>query len=176
MSNFPIAIMVKLTYTIIEVIDVAEFCLACLNKINKTNDSSKKYFISKDLDLCEECGEWKNVIIMERKGYYLFRFRFIMLPFKIVGKMFYILWRVFILPYSILRYKKWEIKTDKQYKSILCCRKNDSSIKDEKYSLVCRGIRCHRFFGEKGSKGNLRKKRGRGSAKHCFMKKEKGGE
>ena len=50
---------------------MAEFCLECWNKINETNDSESKYVISKDLDLCEECGEWKNVIVAERKNYYL---------------------------------------------------------------------------------------------------------
>lgn len=49
---------------------MAEFCLDCWNKINEANDSKRKYIISKDLDLCEECGEWKNVIIAERRGYY----------------------------------------------------------------------------------------------------------
>ena len=49
---------------------MAEFCLGCWNKINGTNDDKRKYIISKDLDLCEECGEWKNVIVAERRSYY----------------------------------------------------------------------------------------------------------
>ena len=49
---------------------VAEFCLECWNKINDTNDDEKMYILSKDLDLCEECGEYKRVILAERKGYF----------------------------------------------------------------------------------------------------------
>lgn len=55
---------------------VAEFCLECWNKINDTNDDEKKYIISKYLDLCEECGEWKRVIVAERKGYFKRRLKF----------------------------------------------------------------------------------------------------
>ena len=42
---------------------MAEFCLECYNKIMGTNDPTNKYVISKDLDLCEGCGEYKHVII-----------------------------------------------------------------------------------------------------------------
>ena len=88
MSNFPIEIMVKLTYNIIEVIFMAEFCLDCWNKINESNDSEKKYIISKDLDLCEGCGEWKPVIIMERRAYYAHKLRYVILPLKIICMVF----------------------------------------------------------------------------------------
>ena len=50
---------------------MAEFCLDCWNRINGTNDSPEKYIISKDLDLCEGCGEWKPVIEGFRNGYYI---------------------------------------------------------------------------------------------------------
>lgn len=60
---------------------MAEFCLECLNKINETNDKASKYIISKDLDLCEGCGQWKNVVVMERKYYYLYKFRFFVFPY-----------------------------------------------------------------------------------------------
>ena len=45
------------------VIAMAEFCLDCWNKIMGSNDSSRKYMLSEDLDLCEECGEMKPVIV-----------------------------------------------------------------------------------------------------------------
>ena len=47
---------------------MAEFCLDCWNEINGTKHSKRKYVMSKELDLCEECGEWKQVIICYRKG------------------------------------------------------------------------------------------------------------
>ena len=54
-----------------EVIVMAEFCLDCLNKLNERNDPAWRYVISRDLDLCEECGEWKHVVVCERKGLFL---------------------------------------------------------------------------------------------------------
>ena len=45
---------------------MAEFCLECLNKLNKTNDSKWRYVLSREKDLCEECGEYKRVVIVER--------------------------------------------------------------------------------------------------------------
>ena len=45
---------------------MAEFCLECWNKMNGTKHSKRKYVLSKDLDLCEGCGELKHVIIKKR--------------------------------------------------------------------------------------------------------------
>lgn len=46
---------------------MAEFCLDCWNKLNETKDSRWRYVISWERDLCEECGEYKRVIIVERR-------------------------------------------------------------------------------------------------------------
>ena len=43
---------------------MAEFCLDCWNKMNGTRHSKRKYVLSKDLDFCEGCGEFKHVVIM----------------------------------------------------------------------------------------------------------------
>ena len=48
---------------------MSELCLECLNKLMGTNDPAKKYIISRELDLCEECGEWKPVVITIKKRY-----------------------------------------------------------------------------------------------------------
>ena len=45
---------------------MAEFCLDCWNKINETHDSKWRYAFSRDKDLCEECGRYKRVIVVER--------------------------------------------------------------------------------------------------------------
>ena len=50
---------------------MAEFCLECWNKIMETDDPPKKYLISRELDLCEECGQWKPVIIRIKWRYIL---------------------------------------------------------------------------------------------------------
>lgn len=45
---------------------MAEFCLDCWNEINETQDSKWRYLLSIRKELCEECGEFKRVIITER--------------------------------------------------------------------------------------------------------------
>lgn len=85
---------------------MAEFCLKCWNKINGTNYSKRKYIISKEVCLCEECQELTNVIVVERKFYYLYKCRFIIFPFKIIYKILWFIWRIFILPYLIYKYIK----------------------------------------------------------------------
>lgn len=46
---------------------MAEFCLECLNQINDTNDSRWRYVMSWEKDICEECGQYKHVVIIERR-------------------------------------------------------------------------------------------------------------
>jgi len=70
---------------------MAEFCLECWNKINETDGPEIKYIISKDLDLCEGCGRQTNVIVTERKDRYLHKPWFIMLSFKIIYNVLFIL-------------------------------------------------------------------------------------
>lgn len=82
---------------------MAEFCFKCFNKIHQTNKPGSKYIFSKDTYLCEECGEWKRVVVMEKKGYYLHKLRFILLPL-------YILWKIIIVPYTIYHYCKMRKK------------------------------------------------------------------
>jgi len=48
---------------------MAEFCLECWNKIMGTTDPPRKYILSIELDFCEECAQWKPVIIRVKKRY-----------------------------------------------------------------------------------------------------------
>lgn len=54
-------------YDKIRVMKMAEFCLQCWNEINGTNAPPDRYILSKELDLCEGCGKWTNVIVAQRK-------------------------------------------------------------------------------------------------------------
>ena len=45
---------------------MAEFCLDFWNKLNETNDSKWRYVRSWRKDQCEECEQFKRVIIAER--------------------------------------------------------------------------------------------------------------
>ena len=73
MSDFPINIRVKLTYNLSEVMVMAEFCVSCWNKINGTDYPEEAYALSWDYELCEGCGEYRRVIVAQRK-HYLLRF------------------------------------------------------------------------------------------------------
>ena len=55
------------------VILMSEFCLDCWNKMMNTNDTEKKLILSKDLDLCEECGQYKRVVVAVRRRYIIQR-------------------------------------------------------------------------------------------------------
>ena len=48
---------------------MSEFCLDCWNKLNDTHDKPFLYVLSRETDLCEECGMQKHVIIRARKWY-----------------------------------------------------------------------------------------------------------
>lgn len=53
---------------------MAEFCREYFFKTFEVDLKKKKIILSKDLELCETCGEWKNVVVkvVERnpiKGY-----------------------------------------------------------------------------------------------------------
>jgi len=87
---------------------MAEFCLECWSKINESKDIPKKYIFSKDLELCEGCGEWKTVIVVERKFYYRYKLRYVTLPFRIICKTIYFLFKLLMLPYLSYRYNKRE--------------------------------------------------------------------
>lgn len=45
---------------------MAEICLECWQKLSQQREPRWKYVLSKELDLCEECGEWKQVIVKKR--------------------------------------------------------------------------------------------------------------
>ncbi len=83
---------------------MAEFCYECWNELNETDLPQSKYVLSKDLWLCEGCGEYKRVVIREKKSF----FSCLFIPFKFIGKILYVLGRIIILPYIIYKYKKGE--------------------------------------------------------------------
>lgn len=54
---------------------MAEFCLDCWNKLSSKRFTEKDYVLSRKPDLCEECGEWKPVIVRVRRWPWLYVFR-----------------------------------------------------------------------------------------------------
>jgi len=49
---------------------MAEFCLECMNRMDGRDDPPEMYILSKELDLCEGCGQWKHVVIRGRRGFW----------------------------------------------------------------------------------------------------------
>ena len=45
---------------------MSEYCFHCFNKINEEKESEKRYVMSRELDLCEGCGQYKRVVVKER--------------------------------------------------------------------------------------------------------------
>ena len=76
---------------------MAEFCVDCWNKINETNTSEKRYILSEDLNLCEECGEWKHTIIIAKSACYRYRFRWIIFSFVPIYYIILFMWCVLCL-------------------------------------------------------------------------------
>lgn len=83
---------------------MSEFCLECWNKINGTKHSKRRYVLSRDLELCEGCGEWQHVIIMERNGYHMHNYGYIFWPLEIICCIICFIYKLLKLPYTI--YKK----------------------------------------------------------------------
>lgn len=55
---------------------MAEFCPDCWNKLMENNDPKKKFVLSRKPDFCEECRQWKPVIIRVKKRYLLVEWLF----------------------------------------------------------------------------------------------------
>lgn len=87
---------------------MAEICLDCWNKLNGTNDSESKYILSKEAGFCEECGEMKNIIIVEKKTYIYRKLRFVIFPFKLI---YMIIKCVAMLPFAKRCEQKNKVKT-----------------------------------------------------------------
>lgn len=50
---------------------MSELCLDCYNKIMETQEPKKKFWFSLNPDLCEECGQYKRVIVRVKGRYIL---------------------------------------------------------------------------------------------------------
>ena len=50
---------------------MSEICLDCLNEIMGEAEPKGRYILSRELDLCENCGKWKRVVIRKRLVYIL---------------------------------------------------------------------------------------------------------
>ena len=53
---------------------MAEFCLDCFNKYNDDKLTENEVILSKDLDFCEDCCQYKRVIIRISNNSILDRF------------------------------------------------------------------------------------------------------
>ena len=76
---------------------MAEFCFDCWKKLFDENAQKEKYIISEYEFLCEGCGEYKPIIITEKKAYYV----------RILKKLFFPATLIFIIisiPFRLIYY------------------------------------------------------------------------
>ena len=45
---------------------MAEFCLTCLNKVSGTSYTEADFLLSREPELCENCGKRVNVVVRRR--------------------------------------------------------------------------------------------------------------
>ena len=48
---------------------MAEFCLACLNEISGTDYTEADFILSKERELCENCGKMVRVVVKRRGAF-----------------------------------------------------------------------------------------------------------
>ncbi len=72
------------------------YCLDCINKSCSRTYDAKEMIFAKSLYLCEGCGEHKTVVLMTKRLYWQRKLRVLILPV-------YVLWRLLILPYLIVK-------------------------------------------------------------------------
>ncbi len=82
---------------------MAEFCLDCLNKINGTNYDKSCFVLLKDLELCEECGQWKQVVVTRRQFYCTNKL--VLLVYELLKLIILFLWRVIASIFMFLKNK-----------------------------------------------------------------------
>lgn len=82
---------------------MADFCVDCLNKLEEAVPPKPKsaYILSKELELCEECGQYKHIVIVERKYYWLRKLRIVLFPFKAALFLLSVLWNLLTFPYRV---------------------------------------------------------------------------
>ncbi len=83
---------------------MAEYCVDCWNKIHEIEPPkpAERFILSKTPELCEGCGKYCPTVILERRGYYRHKLRFLLLPIKLLRA----LWNLLTAPYRLYRVKK----------------------------------------------------------------------
>ena len=64
---------------------MAEFCVKSWNEINNSHEPKSAFVLSDELELCENCGEWKRVIVCYREPLYI---KLIFFIIDIIKKLF----------------------------------------------------------------------------------------
>lgn len=85
---------------------MAEYCVDRWNKLHGRKDPERKFLMSEEPEFCEGCAEWKNVVIMERKSYYLYKLRFVLFPIRLIVTIILLPWRIIQQVYWYFQLKK----------------------------------------------------------------------
>lgn len=92
---------------------MSEFCEACWNEMfGDVEGDDVEHVLSKELELCEGCAEYKHVVIGEKGAFYFMNIRFPPKPRAYICIPLYFLFRLLILPYLIFQEHKQNKKQD----------------------------------------------------------------
>ena len=83
---------------------MSEICPSCWKKRTGEKCVRLQYKLSKDLDICEDCGEDKRVIVVSRWAFY--RFKWYVLPLTTVVYTLYFIYMLLRIPYTIYEQRK----------------------------------------------------------------------
>ena len=64
---------------------MSEICVDCWNELNGTSYPESKYVLTDEEYLCESCGEYKKVIVVERSP---------------AEQFFYVIWKKITKPFT----------------------------------------------------------------------------
>ncbi len=86
---------------------MSEMCFDCLNETMQGKADPRKYVYSKSLDLCEGCGEYKQVVLCKRGSlYYIHKFRFVTYPLIVICLPLLCIYSFAVRLYCVIRFKK----------------------------------------------------------------------
>ena len=96
---------------------MAEFCIDCWNEINELEDREEDCLMTKTEWLCEECGEYKNVVIARKEdaGWRIYLAYYMhVIKFEIYATIGYIIDRFRYYSYLKRRQKRRKFLKEKE--------------------------------------------------------------
>ena len=82
---------------------MAEFCYECWKMIYKRNEPMEECIISKHLELCEGCGEYKQIVFARKEDYCFFKLRYLIAFLRGIIAICRYSWFIISYPYKKIK-------------------------------------------------------------------------